>query len=143
MEILDFTLMAVMAGMGFVAAFIDSVVGGGGLISVPTLMWAGLPMLNVLGTNKFASTMGAFMGFLTYLRSSKIDKKIMRVMFPLAFVGSVIGVFVVRQVPPDFLRPLVVVMLIVIAIYSVAKKIGARIKNLSASPTKIICSASC
>ena len=72
---LDFTVMAAMAVMGFVAAFIDSVVGGGGLISVPTLMWAGLPMLNVLGTNKFASTMGAFAGFLTYLRSGTIDKK--------------------------------------------------------------------
>ena len=119
---LDFTIMAAMAFMGFIAAFIDSVVGGGGLISVPTLMWSGLPMLNVLGTNKFASTMGAFAGFLTYLRSGTIDKKIMRIMFPLSFIGSVIGVFVVREIPPDFLRPLVVVMLIVIAIYSVAKK---------------------
>lgn len=114
--------MAAMAGMGFIAAFIDSVVGGGGLISVPTLMWAGLPLLNVLGTNKVASCMGACAGFLTYLRSGTIDKKIMRVMFPLSFVGSIIGVFVVREIPPDFLRPLVVVMLIVIAIYSVAKK---------------------
>lgn len=114
--------MTAMAGMGFIAAFIDSVVGGGGLISVPTLMWAGLPMLNVLGTNKVASCMGACAGFLTYLRSGTIDKKIMRVMFPLSFVGSIIGVFVVREIPPDFLRPLVVVMLIVIAIYSVAKK---------------------
>ncbi len=122
MEALDFTVMAIMAGMGFIAAFIDSVVGGGGLISVPTLMWAGLPMLNVLGTNKLASCMGACAGFLTYLRSGTIDKKIMRVMFPLSFVGSVLGVLVVRQIPPDFLRPLVVVMLIVIAIYSVAKK---------------------
>lgn len=119
---LDFTVMAAMAVMGFVAAFIDSVVGGGGLISVPTLMWAGLPMLNVLGTGKIAATMGACAGFLTYWRSGTIDKKIMRVMFPLAFIGSVLGVLVVRQVPPDFLRPLVVVMLIVIAIYSVAKK---------------------
>ena len=91
MEALDFTVMATMAFMGFVAAFIDSVVGGGGLISVPTLMWAGLPMLNVLGTNKIASTMGAAAGFLTYLRSGTIDKKIMRVMFPLSFVGSVAG----------------------------------------------------
>ncbi len=119
---LDVNIMFAMAAMGFVAAFIDSVVGGGGLISVPTLMWAGLPMLNVLGTNKFASTMGAAAGFITYLRSGKIDKKIMRFMFPLAFVGSIFGVLVVRQVPPDFLRPLVVVMLIIIAIYSVAKK---------------------
>lgn len=129
METLDFTIMAAMAGMGFVAAFIDSVVGGGGLISVPTLMWAGLPMLNVLGTNKVASCMGACAGFLTYMRSGNIDKKIMRVMFPLAFIGSVIGVFVVRQVPPDFLRPLVVVMLILIAIYSMVKKNWGADKN--------------
>lgn len=122
METLDFATTTIMAGMGFIAAFIDSVVGGGGLISVPTLMWAGLPMLNVLGTNKIASCMGACAGFMTYWRSSVVDKKIMRVMFPLAFVGSIVGVFVVKQVPPDFLRPLVVVMLIVIAIYSVAKK---------------------
>ena len=119
---LDVTIMAIMAGMGFVAAFIDSVVGGGGLISVPTLMWAGLPMLNVLGTNKIASCMGACAGFLTYLRSGTLDRKILRVMFPLAFIGSIFGVLTVRQIPPDFLRPLVVVMLIIIAIYSVAKK---------------------
>ena len=122
METLDFATMAVMAGMGFVAAFVDSVVGGGGLISVPTLMWAGLPMLNVLGTNKIASTMGAIAGFWTYLRSGTIDKKIMRVMFPLAFVGSIGGVLTVRLIPPDFLRPLVVVMLIVIAVYSLVRK---------------------
>lgn len=66
--------------------------------------------------------MGACAGFLTYLRSGTIDRKIMRIMFPLAFIGSVCGVFVVRQVPSDFLRPLVVVMLIIIAIYSVTKK---------------------
>ncbi len=129
METLDFFTMAVMAGMGFVAAFIDSVVGGGGLISVPVLMWAGLPMLNVLGTNKLASTMGAAAGFLTYLRSGTLDKKILRVTFPLAFVGSIGGVLTVRQIPPDFLRPLVVVMLIVIAIYSVAKKNWGADKN--------------
>jgi len=117
----DLTLI-LMFFMGFIAAFIDSVVGGGGLISVPTLMWAGLPMLNVLGTNKFASTMGALAGFLTYLRSGTIDKKIMRIMFPLSFIGSILGVFAVREVPSDFLRPLVVVMLILIAIYSVKKK---------------------
>ena len=79
-------------------------------------------MLNVLGTNKIASCMGACAGFLTYWRSGTIDKRIMRVMFPLSFIGSALGVFIVRQVPSDFLRPLVVVMLIVMAIYSVAKK---------------------
>lgn len=133
---MDFFTAAVMAGMGFVVAFIDSVVGGGGLISVPTLMWAGLPMLNVLGTNKVASCLGACAGFLTYLRSGKLDMKILRVMFPLAFIGSIGGVLTVRQIPSDFLRPLVVVMLIVIAIYSVAKKNWNADKNSVRIPHK-------
>ena len=122
METLDFTFMLLIAGIGFIAAFIDSVVGGGGLISLPALMWTGLPMLNVIGTNKVAACMGAIAGFFTYLRSGMLDKKILRVMFPLSFVGSILGVIILQKIPPDFLRPLVVVMLIVIAIYSVLKK---------------------
>lgn len=133
MEPLDLTVVAAMAFMGFIAAFIDSVVGGGGLISVPTLMWAGLPLLNVLGTNKVASCLGACAGFLTYLRGGALDKKVLRVMIPLAFIGSVVGVLTVRQVPSDFLRPLVVVMLIVIAVYSVAKKNWGADKNVRVS----------
>lgn len=135
METLDFATMAIMAAMGFVASFIDSIVGGGGLISVPTLMWAGLPMINVLGTNKIASVMGAFTGFLTYFRSGTLDRKILRVTFPLSFIGSIFGVLTVKQIPPDFLRPLVVVMLIFIAIYSVLKKNwGSDTKNVRISP---------
>ena len=55
--------------MGFVAAFIDSVVGGGGLISVPTLLATGLNPVLALGTNKAAAVMGAAMGAFTFFRS--------------------------------------------------------------------------
>lgn len=108
--------------MGFVAAFIDSVVGGGGLISVPTLLSAGLDPVLALGTNKAASVMGAAMGAFTFFRSGKVDTSLMKYLFPAAFCGSICGVLVLRQVPPDFLRPLVVVLLVVVAVYSVFKK---------------------
>lgn len=108
--------------MGFMAAFIDAVVGGGGLISIPAIMWTGIPMVEVLGTNKVASMMGAFSSFLTFIRAGKIDTALIRKLFPVSFIGSVAGVMLVRQLPSDFLRPLVLVMLIAVAIYSVAKK---------------------
>lgn len=122
MELLDFPTLAAIVGMGFISAFIDAIVGGGGLISIPTLMWAGLPMLNVLGTNKLASFMGVFISLATFIKSGKVDRKMLRVAFPLAFIGAIIGVITVRVIPSDFLRPLVVVLLVVIATYSILRK---------------------
>ena len=58
---------------GFVAAFIDASVGGGGMISIPALMWAGLPPVSVLGTNKVAAVMGAISSFIPFIRSGKMD----------------------------------------------------------------------
>ena len=62
---LEFGTTAFLAAMGFIAAFIDSVVGGGGLISTPALMWTGLPLVTVLGTNKVAATMGSLTSVLS------------------------------------------------------------------------------
>lgn len=122
MEVCDWTAVVFLCGMGFMAAFIDSVVGGGGLISLPALMWTGLPLVDVLGTNKMAAVMGATSSFFAFLRSGKVDTWLIKRLFPLSFAGSAAGVLVVRLVPPDFLRPLVVVMLIAVAVYSAMKK---------------------
>ena len=119
---MDIGMLGFLVGMGFMASFIDAVVGGGGLISIPALMWTGLPPLQVLGTNKVAAVMGAFTSFVTFIRSGKVDMGLIRLLFPLSLLGSIVGVLVVRQLPPDFLRPLVVVLLIVVAVYSICKK---------------------
>lgn len=107
---------------GFVAAFVDASAGGGGMISLPALMLTGISPLHALGTNKMASTMGAVSSFLTFLRSGRMDTKLIRKLFPLSFVGSAIGVLLVQQMPSDFLRPLIVVLLIAIVLYSILKK---------------------
>ena len=108
--------------MGFFSAFIDAVVGGGGLISIPALMMTGLPLLQVLGTNKAAAVMGACTSFISFIRSGKVDMKLIRLLFPITLLGSAVGVLVVRQVPPDFLRPLVVVMLVLVLLYSIFRR---------------------
>lgn len=122
MELLDLHMLAFLVFFGFMASFIDSVVGGGGLISIPALMWTGLPPVTVLGTNKCAAVMGAFTSFATFVRSGKVDVWLIKRLFPIALIGSGLGVLTVRLIPPDVLRPLVVVMLIAVLIYSVLKK---------------------
>lgn len=56
---------------GFVASFIDSTVGGGGLISTPSLLSVGLSVPFALGTNKLAASIGSFTSMLSFWRAEK------------------------------------------------------------------------
>lgn len=122
MEQLSIETLLFLITAGFIAAFIDSIVGGGGLISLPALLLAGLPTGVVLGTNKLGGTMSSMTSTISFLRSGKIDLKLALALFPLSFVGSALGSWTVTLVPSDFLKPLVVVLLIVVAVYTVFKK---------------------
>lgn len=119
---MDMETCIFVAVAGFVAAFIDAAAGGGGMISLPALMWTGISPLQALGTNKMAAVMGAFTSFITFVRSGRMDIPLIRKLFPLSFIGSAAGVLVVRQVPSEFLRPLIVVLLVVVVLYSLLKK---------------------
>lgn len=121
-EFIDLGTLAFLAFFGFWAAFIDAVVGGGGLVTIPALMWTGLPPVTVLGTNKTASVMGAVTSFYAFVKSGNVDTYLIKRLFPLSLIGSGLGVLTVREIPPDILRPLVVVMLIAVLIYSIAKR---------------------
>ena len=96
MELLDINTLGFLVFFGFMAAFIDSVVGGGGLIAIPALMWTGLPPLTVLGTNKVAAVMGAFTSFVTFVRSGKVKIHIDQ-RFPLAEVQAAHKALEARQ----------------------------------------------
>ncbi|PYI53008.1 sulfite exporter TauE/SafE family protein [Paenibacillus flagellatus] len=119
---LDIILFLIAAG--FVASFVDSVVGGGGLISVPALLWTGLPPGIVLGTNKLGGTMSSLTSSISFLMSGKMDVRLVRKWFPLSLVGSAAGAYTVRLLPPDFLKPLVIVMLVAVTVYTLFKKKG-------------------
>lgn len=107
---------------GFVAAFIDSTVGGGGLVSLPALLFTGIPPALALGTNKVAGTVSSFTSTLSYLRSGKIDFRLIRYLLPLSLIGSVAGAYLVRHVPSSFLSPMVIIMLIAVTVYTLFKK---------------------
>ncbi|MFD1953276.1 TSUP family transporter [Paenibacillus thailandensis] len=114
-------LMFVLAG-GFFAAYVDAVVGGGGLIAVPVLLATGMPPALVLGTNKLAGTMGSLTSTISFIRSGHVELKTGLRLFPLSLIGAVAGTFVLQQIPSDFLRPLVVFMLIGITVYTIFRR---------------------
>ncbi|CAN2253922.1 sulfite exporter TauE/SafE family protein [Bacillus vallismortis] len=138
-EVLLFLIAA-----GFAAAFIDSVVGGGGLISIPALLFVGLPPSVALGTNKLAATMGALTSTINFLRSGQINKRLVFKLLPLSIIGSGAGVYVVQLIPSAFLKPIILVLLILVTIYTLFKKgwgMESSFKELTKKMTFFIVSA--
>ncbi len=108
----------------FFAGAIDAAVGGGGLIQIPALMNT-FPHMNtatLFGTNKMASICGTASAAWSYLRRVKVDWKLLAVIGVAAFISSFAGAACVSMIPKEVLRPFVLVMLIVIAIYTFMKK---------------------
>ncbi len=103
--------LALLVCVAFLAGIIDAVAGGGGLLSMPAILAAGLPPHLALGTNKGQSVFGAAAALLTYTRRGAVDLRLVRVTFPLAFVGSLLGALLVLAISPSALRPLLLVLL--------------------------------
>jgi len=122
MEHLSFGMLLFIVLGGFAAAFIDSVVGGGGLVSVPVLLTAGLPPAAALGTNKLAGTLSSLTSAVSFFSSGHIDIRTVRGLIPLSLLGAAVGTLTLRQVPSGFLKPLVVAMLALIALYTLMRR---------------------
>ncbi|MFD0828858.1 TSUP family transporter [Neobacillus sp. M.A.Huq-85] len=118
----DPTLLVILVVFGFLAAFIDSVVGGGGLIALPALLFTGLSPAAAVATNKLAGTIGSLTSTIMFYRSGKLDIKSVYKLFPLTFIGSMIGAWTVHLMNPELLKPLMLVMLAAVAIYTIFKK---------------------
>jgi uncharacterized membrane protein YfcA len=112
-----FAEIAVLAAVALAAGTIDAVAGGGGLLTVPALLAAGLPPHLALGTNKGQSVFGSFAALVRFSRSGLVDRRRARVAFPLGLVGSFAGAALVLAVPPSTLRPVVVVLLAAVAVF--------------------------
>lgn len=114
---------------GFIGAFINSVVGGGGLITLPALLFVGLPPATAIATNKLAASLGNFTSMMTFLRAGKIDIKMLGPIVPFVFIGSMLGAFTVHHVDSEILRPLVLFLLIGVLIYTFIKKDLGKVKD--------------
>lgn len=121
---MDWELILTLVFFAFCAGTIDAAVGGGGLIQIPALMGA-LPQTapaTLFGTNKLASICGTGSAAFSFVRRVKLQWSLLGVIALFAFISSFIGAACVSLIPTHILRPIVLVMLIVIAIYTFAKK---------------------
>ncbi len=109
------TVIAALAAAAFVAGTIDAIAGGGGLITLPALLAAGLPPALALGTNKGQSTFGSFSALVHFWRAGAVDRRRAPVAFAAAFVGALLGARLVLAIPREALRPVVLVLLVGVA----------------------------
>jgi uncharacterized membrane protein YfcA len=103
----------------FLAGIIDSIAGGGGLISLPAYLFTGMPPHLALGTNKFSSCWGTVFATTNYWRNKMIDTKVAVISAAGALAGSWAGTKTVLLISPGFLNYILVVLIPVIAIITV------------------------
>src|SRR5436190_17591788 len=101
--------------VGGVAGWIDSIAGGGGLITVPVLLSLGMSPAEALGTNKLQAVFGSGSAAWHYHRAGLIGKAVTGVVFPA--IGAALGALAVQQVRSDFLQKIIPFSLIAIAVY--------------------------
>ena len=122
----------------FFAGFIDSIAGGGGLIQLPALL-IGLPKSDtaeVLGTNKLSSIFGTTTAAALYRKQIKPDPKVLIAMGLPALLGSAGGAMLASKIPTSSMRPMVLVLLIVVAVYTWFKPDLGKFENLRHLPKR-------
>jgi uncharacterized membrane protein YfcA len=117
MSIANWIFLAIAASF---AGFVDAVAGGGGLVQLPALLIgiSNKPIPLILGTNKVPSIFGTSSAAVSYFRKVKPDLRLTSYMAAPAFLGSVLGARLAASFPKDVFRPLIILLLTAVAIYT-------------------------
>ncbi|MCL4227677.1 MAG: TSUP family transporter [Myxococcales bacterium] len=100
-----------LSGVALVAGLLDGIAGGGGLLTLPALLHAGLPADLALGTNKGQSVFGSGAALLRFARAGQLAPRRSVTSFAAGFLGAAAGALVVSQVDKAALRPIVIALL--------------------------------
>ena len=119
MELANYTLdiLGFLFVIGIIAGFLDTLAGGGGLISMPALMMSGIPVIFALGTNKLQASFGIGAATLFLFKNKKFDWQEVKPLVLATFIGSAIGAFVVQFIDTKVLSFVVPIVLGLIALY--------------------------
>lgn len=108
----------------FFAGFVDAIVGGGGLIQTPIAMilLPGYPVATIIGSLKIPAFSGTSFAAVQYLKKVKINWKLLGLMSAVAFIAAFLGSELLTIVHNEFMKPLLLVILVLLAIYTFSKK---------------------
>ena len=115
-------LYLIVCPLIFLGGFVDSVAGGGGLITLPAYLMAGLPAHLAMGTNKVVNAIGTGTAAFRYLKSGKVRVRPAVISAAGALAGSAVGTRVALLIPEDILKVLMLVALPVVAVVLTVKK---------------------
>lgn len=116
--------LIIICVVAFFAGFIDSIAGGGGLIQTPAILmlFPQFPVATLLGTTKIPSFSGTAFATYLYARKTPVNLRLLAVLFPVAFGGSLSGAYVITQTEDEFIKPVILALLVVVAVYTFLKK---------------------
>ena len=148
--ILDFTTsffgtepwgLAVILLLVFLAGYVDAIAGGGGLVSLPAYMIAGLPTHAAIATNKLSSSMGTAVATFHYAKSGFINLRLALPSIAFAFLGSFCGSNLLLLVDDSFLRIFLLIVLPLTAIYVMKSKSfdAAGLESFTVKKTTVLC----
>lgn len=116
--------LALLCLASFCAGFVDAIVGGGGLIQLPAalVILPQFPVASVIGSLKIPSFSGTVFAAWQYIRRVSIDWILLTIICVLAFIASYSGSLLLTQVSNRFMKPVILVVLTAVAIYTYTKK---------------------
>ncbi|HEU4471835.1 MAG TPA: TSUP family transporter [Flavisolibacter sp.] len=122
----------------FAAGFVDAIVGGGGLIQTPAtlVLLGGYPVVNAIGSTKIPSFSGTLFAALQYVKKVKLDRSLSLIMCVIAFFASFAGSRLLINVSNQFMKPVLLVVLACVAIYTYTKKNFGQQEAKTLDPSK-------
>ena len=136
---MTFETLSLLCLIAFIAGFVDSIVGGGGLIQTPlslTLL-PSLPVANVIGTLKIPAFSGTALAVGQYLKKIKVHWKLFFVMAFIAFFSAYLGSLLLIHISNDFIKPLLLIVLIAMGLFTFFKKDFGMIESRPISKKKL------
>lgn len=117
-------VIALLLVASLFAGWIDAVAGGGGLVQLPALLlvFPHSATLTAMGTNKTSSIIGTSVAVRTYTRAHTPDWGLARRIMAVAFVASGLGSFAATRLSTDFLRPVIVVVLAAVWLFTIVRR---------------------
>lgn len=106
----------------FFGGFVDSIAGGGGIITIPAYMMVGFPTRLAMGTNKLVASSGAVMASYKYIKNGSVDFKLAGFSIAGALIGGSVGSKLTLIIPDDILKIIVLVALPIVAAFVLLRK---------------------
>ena len=117
MENISIEIILFLGIIATLAGFIDAIAGGGGLITVPALLWVGIPPLNALATNKLQGCFGTVTASVNFWRKGLLTINQLKIPIVMTFLGAICGTWLVQNVSSDSLNTIIPWLLISFALF--------------------------